>query len=163
MLQKSILLSLLFLFTLNTASADSSLESDKVKSLVNTYLEAWATRDIQQVGKHYAENVAIYDLPSDSTIKGKKSVLKFEKEAWLDSVPDMVWVKTSSVSISDNTATYEWIYTGTYTGDWWGQKIKNKTFSIKGISSTTFNNQGLITLQKDFYDIKSLEKQLGVK
>ena len=140
----------------------SSLNEKKVSELLETYLDAWKTRDINKIGKLYAENVSVYDLPTDSTTKGKKAVLKFEQEAWLASAPDMVWIKTSPTLITGNTVAYEWVYSGTYSGDWWGIKVDKKPFSIKGISTTTFNHKGKIIFQKDFYDLKSFETQLGV-
>ena len=160
MLQKTILFTFLIFFNLS-AFAASSAEKSKVSALLDAYFEAWKTRNIQQIGKLYADNVSVYDLPSDSITQGKKAVMKFQQTAWLASY--MVWIKTSSPSILGNTASYEWVYSGTYTGAWWGQKIENETFSIKGMSSTKFNESGKMVLQKDFYDIKSLETQLGVK
>jgi steroid delta-isomerase-like uncharacterized protein len=162
MLHKTILLTFLLFFNLSISVA-SPLEKVKVSGLLDTYFEVWKTRDINKIGELYADGVSVYDLPSNSTTVGKKAVIKFQQMAWLASVPDMVWIKTNSASILDNTATYEWVYSGTYTGDWWGQKIEDKTFSIKGMSSTTFNKDGKMVLQRDYYDIKSLEKQLGVK
>lgn len=162
MLHKTILLTFLMFFNISTSVA-TPLEKGKVSKLLDTYFDAWKTRDIEKIGKLYADNVSVYDLPSDSTTAGKKAVMKFQQVAWLASAPDMVWIKTNSASVLDNTATYEWVYSGTYTGDWWGQKIVNKTFSIKGMSSSKFNKAGKMVLQKDYYDIKSLETQLGVK
>ncbi len=161
MLQKATTLIFLFLLSLN-ASFAAPLDESKVNELLNSYLDAWKTRDITEIGKLYAKNISVYDLPTDSITKGKEAVLKFEQEAWLASAPDMVWIRTSSTLISGNTVAYEWIYSGTYTGDWWGMKINKKSFSVKGISTTTFNDDGKIIFQKDFYDLKSFEKQLGV-
>jgi steroid delta-isomerase-like uncharacterized protein len=161
MLYKTSTLIFFLLLTLNTSFATSLTESS-VRELLDSYLNAWKTRDIKEIGKLYAENVAVYDLPTDSTTKGKKAVLIFEQEAWLASAPDMAWVRTSPAIITDNTAAYEWIYSGTYSGDWWGTKVKKRPFSVKGISKTTFDDEGKIILQKDFYDLKSFEAQLGV-
>ncbi len=161
MLHKTTIFFFLFLLSINTSFA-ASLNESKVNELIDSYLDAWKTRDIAEIGKLYAKNISVYDLPTDSTIKGKEAVLKFEQEAWLASAPDMVWIRTSPAFITGNTVAYEWVYSGTYTGDWWGTKITNKSFSVKGISTTTFNDDGKIILQKDFYDLKSFEKQLGV-
>ncbi|HFC93299.1 MAG TPA: hypothetical protein ENJ51_10870 [Leucothrix mucor] len=161
MLHKITIFFFLFLLSINTSFA-ASLNESKVNELIDSYLDAWKTRDIAEIGKLYAKNISVYDLPTDSTIKGKEAVLKFEQEAWLASAPDMVWIRTSPAFITGNTVAYEWVYSGTYTGDWWGTKITNKPFSVKGISTTTFNDDGKIILQKDFYDLKSFEKQLGV-
>ena len=70
--------------------------------------------------------------------------------------------KSGDTFVSGNTVTYEWVYGGTYTGDWYGTDIKDKKFSIKGISTTTINNKGKITFQKDYYDMLGFQKQLGI-
>jgi len=150
MFRKAIALTFLFLATLNSSFA-SSMNEGRIGELLKAYLDAWKTHDIVEIGKHYAENVAVFDLPTDSVTKGKKAVLDFEQEAWLSSAPDMAWVRTSPALISGNTAVYEWVYSGTYFGDWWGKRIDRKPFSVKGISTTTFNNEGMIILQKDFW------------
>jgi steroid delta-isomerase-like uncharacterized protein len=161
MAHKTSTLIFFLLLNLNTSFA-ASLNESNVRTLLDTYLTAWETRDIREIGKRYAENVSVYDLPTDATTRGKKAVLRFEQEAWLASAPDMVWVRTSPAIITGNTAAYEWLYSGTYSGDWWGTRVDKKPFSVKGISTTTFNNEGKIIIQKDFYDIKSFEAQLGV-
>lgn len=159
MLQKITILVFLSLLNLNTSFA-STPNKNNISDLLTAYLDAWKTRNITEIGKLYAENVSVYDLPTNTTIKGKKAVLKFEQEAWLASVPDMSWVRTSPALIAENTVAYEWIYSGTYSGNWWGTKVESKPFSVKGISTTTFNDNGKIILQKDFYDLKSFETQL---
>lgn len=161
MLHKTSTLIFFLLLNLNTSFA-ASLNESSVRELLDSYLNAWKTRDIREIGKLYAENVSVYDLPTDATTKGKKAVLRFEQEAWLASAPDMAWVRTSPAIITGNTVAYEWLYSGTYSGDWWGTKVNMKPFSVKGISTTTFNDEGKIIIQKDFYDIKSFETQLGV-
>lgn len=161
MLHKTSTLIFFLLLNLNTSFA-ASLNESSVREALDSYLNAWKTRNIREIGKLYAENVSVYDLPTDATIKGKKAVLRFEQEAWLASAPDMAWVRTSSAIITGNTVAYEWLYSGTYSGDWWGTKLNKKPFSVKGISTTTFNDEGKIIIQKDFYDIKSFETQLGV-
>lgn len=74
----------------------------------------------------------------------------------------MYWVKTGDFFISGNTVIYEWTYGGTFDGKWGEKIIKHKTFSIKGISTTTINNNGKIISQKDYYDTDSFKRALGV-
>ena len=125
-------------------------------------MDAWKSRDIHEIGKSYADNVSVYDLPSDSSTNGKENVLKYEQDVWLASAPDMVWIRTSEPMVSGNSVTYEWLYSGTYSGTWGKTKINKKPFSVKGISTTTINDEGKIILQKDYYDLKSFETQLGL-
>jgi|GEM_PF-2013042 len=160
---KKTLWSTAFLFlSVNTLFA-ASLPERQIDELVNRYFTAWTTHSIAEIGKFYADDIALYDLPADFTIKGRQAVLKYEQQAWLAAVPDMLWLKTSSIFIRGNTAAYEWLYSGTYSGRWWGKEVVKKTFSIRGISTTRFNEAGKIVFQKDFYDMNSFATQLGVQ
>jgi len=155
-----VLITLFFLVSISTPV--SALDNNRVTQQLDDYFSAWQTRDMQQIGAFFTDGITLYDMPSNSTTSGKKTVTKTMQGAWLTSVPDMVWIKTSPTMISGNSASYEWTYAGTYTGDWWGTAVSGKAFSIKGMSTTIFNEQGQILLQKDFYDLKSFEAQLGL-
>ena len=52
----------------------------------------------------YVDDVALYDLPTNSYLKGKEEVVKLEEEIWLKSSPDMVWAKTGKMHMSGDTA-----------------------------------------------------------
>jgi len=82
--------------------------------------------------------------------------------AFMGYVPDMYWVKSGDTFISGNTVTYEWTYGGTFNGSWGDVKIEDKKFSIKGLSTTTINDEGKIIAQKDYYDLDSFKQALGV-
>jgi ketosteroid isomerase-like protein len=42
------------------------MNEGRIGELLKAYLDAWKTHDIVEIGKHYAENVAVFDLPTDS-------------------------------------------------------------------------------------------------
>lgn len=134
----------------------------KVESVLDAYMQAWAEHNISKIDTFYAEDVAWYDLPSDSITKGKKKMSKAITDAFMGYVPDMFWTKNGDIFVSGKTITYEWIYGGTFNGQWGETKVKNKKFSIKGISTTTINDAGKIIFQKDYYDMYGFQKQLGI-
>ncbi|BAF71884.1 ester cyclase [Sulfurovum sp. NBC37-1] len=134
----------------------------KVENVLNGYMNAWAEHNISKIDSYYNQNVIWYDLPSDTTTKGKKEVTKAITDAFMAYVPDMYWVKTGDVFVSGNTITYEWTYGGTFSGLWGKTKITNKKFSIKGISTTTVDENGKIIAQKDYYDLYGFQTQLGL-
>ena len=140
----------------------SQANESKIEQVLNSYMNAWAEHNITKIDSYYATEVIWYDLPSDTTSKGKKEVTKAITGAFMAYVPDMFWVKTGDVFVSDNTITYEWAYGGTFNGMWGDKKIQNKKFSIKGISTTTIDKQGKIIAQKDYYDLFGFRKQLGL-
>jgi steroid delta-isomerase-like uncharacterized protein len=134
----------------------------KVEKILDNYMKAWEEHNITKIDTFYAEDVAWYDLPSDSTIKGKKKMSKAITDAFMGYVPDMYWAKSGDVFVSNNTIIYEWVYGGTFDGKWGDVEVKKKKFSIKGISTTTFNDEGKIIFQKDYYDMYEFQKQLGL-
>ncbi len=161
---KMIIVSFLLSLTLNNASAAKAekLSEQKVIKLLDSYFAAWKTRDIRNISKLYHKEIKLYDLPSDSITEGIKKVVKTMDQNWLTPVPDMIWAKTGVALVSGNTVTYEWVYAGKFTGSWGKVMLDKKYFSIKGISKTTFADNGKIKFQKDFYDLKSFERELGL-
>jgi len=152
-------MTLLLMFALLTLS---QAKESKIEQVLNAYMDAWAEHNITKIDSYDSPQVIWYDLPSDTTTKGKNEVTKAITDAFMAYVPDMFWVKTGDVFVSDNTITYEWTYGGTFNGLWGEKKIKNKKFSIKGISTTTIDDKGKIIAQKDYYDLFGFQKQLGL-
>jgi len=133
-----------------------------VDERLDRYISAWNEHNIEKIDTFYAENVIWYDLGYNYTTKGKKEVSKAITDAFLGNVADMYWGKSGDVFISDNTIVYEWVYGGTYNGEWDNTDIKNKKFEIRGLSSTTFNKNGKIVSHKDYYDLLNFKQQLGL-
>ncbi len=140
----------------------SQASETRVEEVLHGYMSAWQEHSIEKISSYFSTNVIWYDLPSDSTTQGKVKVTKAITDAFMGYVPDMYWAKSGDVFVSGNTMTYEWTYGGTYNGSWGDTKIKNKKFSIKGISTTTINEEGKIISQKDYYDMYGFQKQLGL-
>jgi len=134
----------------------------KVEQVLKGYMDAWAEHNITKIDTYYSPDVIWYDLPSDSTTKGKAEVTKAITDAFMAYVPDMFWKKSGDTFISGNTITYEWTYGGTFNGSWGDIKVENKKFFIKGISTTTIDDKGKIISQKDYYDMYGFQKQLGI-
>ncbi len=148
--------------TKTTIKTTSTSETYKIEKILQDYMEAWEEHNVLKISSFFAEEVQWYDLPSDRTIKGKSIVAKAITDAFMGYVPDMYWVKSGDTFISGNTITYEWTYGGTFNGSWGDILIKNKFFSIKGLSTTAINKEGKIISQKDYYDLYGFQKQLGI-
>jgi len=134
----------------------------KVEEVLDGYMRAWAEHNITKIDTFYADDVAWYDLGTDSITKGKVKMSKAITDAFMGYVPDMYWEKSGDVIVSGNSISYEWVYAGTFTGMWGDVNVKDKKFSIKGMSTTIINKNGKIIWQKDYYDMYSFMKQLGV-
>jgi len=152
-------LGLVLLFWCMTVANASAQNVDEV---VDDYMTAWSEHNIPKIDSFYAKNVIWYDLPSDRTTQGHSKVTKAITDAFMAYVPDMYWVKSGDTFSSGNTVAYEWIYGGTFNGSWGDIKIEHKKFSIKGFSTTTINDEGKIIAQKDYYDLDSFKRALGI-
>ena len=140
----------------------ASASAHDVEEVLKNYMSAWDEHNIPKIGSFYAKDVIWYDLPSNSTTRGQSKVTTAVTDAFMGYVPDMYWVKSGDTFISGNTVTYEWTYGGTFNGSWGDVKIEDKKFSIKGLSTTTINDEGKIIAQKDYYDLDSFKRALGV-
>jgi hypothetical protein len=140
----------------------ASASAQNVEEVLKGYMDAWAQHDIPKISSFFADEAIWYDLSSDVTTKGKEKVSKAITDAFMGYVPNMYWVKSGDTFVSGNTVIYEWTYGGTFNGNWGDKIIKNKNFSIKGISTTTVNKSGKIISQKDYYDADSFKRALGI-
>lgn len=134
----------------------------RVSEVLDNYIAAWNEHDLKKIDAFYADDVIWYDLGYDYTTKGKKSVSKAITDAFMGYVPDMYWGKSGDAFISGDTIVYEWVYGGTFNGEWDKISITNKKFEIKGLSATTINKDGKIISHKDYYDLLSFKRQLGL-
>ena len=139
-----------------------SASAQNVEEVLKGYMDAWKEHNISKISSFYANDVIWYDLPSNTIIKGKEKVSKAITDTFMGYVPNMYWVKSGDFFVSGNTVIYEWIYGGTFNGNWGGSTVQSKDFSIKGISTTTINKSGKIISQKDYYDADSFKRALGV-
>ncbi|MBL4880340.1 MAG: ester cyclase [Oleispira sp.] len=155
-MKKYVLIGLLSLLT-HSATAASHAET-----VLSGYLNSWNSHNKIEIKSFLAPDVVWYDLATNTTIKGKEKVAPAITNYFMGYVADMYWHKNGDVYVSGNTIIYEWIYGGTFNGNWGDTKITNKAFSLKGISTTTINDDGKIIAQKDYYDMESFKRAIGV-
>ena len=143
-------------------SINLNASENHLNKVLDNYMLAWNEHNITKIDSFYADDVVWYDLTYDYTTKGKKDVSKAITEAFLGNVHDMYWVQNGDRFISKNTIIYEWVYGGTFNGEFDGTKITNRKFEIKGLSTTQINKHDKIIKHKDYYDLSSFKRQLGL-
>lgn len=142
--------------------AQTAWANSQVETVLEQYIKAWNQHNKHAISEHYAKNVTWYDLATNQTVTGKAQVAPAITGYFMDSVEGMYWHKSGDVFVSGNTIIYEWAYGGHFNGQWGYTKITKKPFSIKGISTTTIDDAGKIVAQKDYYDMDSFKRALGV-
>lgn len=146
------------LFLLASASEQQkkqTIASVKDNEIVEQVFSAWNSHDPEKVLAFYADDVVYEDVPLGVINHGKAELRKLVEET-LTAFPDLkVQIVTSS--IWNNHGVSEVVWGGTDKGFW----KTNKQFSVRMLS--TFELQGgKFSRNKDFYDLASIMRQVGV-
>lgn len=157
MMKKYVLIGLLSLLSYSAAAASNA------EVVLKSYLKSWNAHNKAEIKSFFATDVIWYDLATNTTITGKEKVAPAITNYFMGYVSYMYWHTSGDVYVSGDTVIYEWIYGGTFNGNWGDINISNKAFSLRGISTTTINDNGKITAQKDYYDMESFKRAIGVK
>lgn len=139
-----------------------ALATNNPEKLLEDYFKSWNSHNKSEITDFFAQDAVWYDLASDTQLKGKEKVAPAIINNFMGYVSNMYWHKTGDSYVANNTVIYEWVYGGVFNGAWGEKKIVNQGFSIKGISTTTFNAKGKVTVQKDYYDMDTFKRALGV-
>lgn len=131
------------------------------EQLIKELAELVKTKNLSKVDVIFTDDCVYEDVPSLEKYNGKDEVKASLKEDFA-SVPDFKLEITSSI-VTDKNAVFEWVWSGTQTGDIEGLiKATGKTFSIRGISIWEIQN-GKIKRNSDYYDAGGFLYQLGVR
>ena len=122
----------------------------------------------ESVNKHDAKLFAsayapdgILKIAGIPDIKGRDAIEKQTKADFVG-IPDAkfafarVWVK-------GNVAVSEWVYAGTNTGDWNGQKASGKPVGVNGVSVVVLNDEGLVKEERRYFDMPTTQSQMDPK
>jgi len=127
----------------------------KDKEIVEQVFSAWNSHDPEKVLAFYSDGIVYEDVPLGLVNHGKAELRKFVEDT-LTAFPDLK-VQIVSSSIWNNHGVSEVVWGGTDKGFW----KTNKQFSVRMLS--TFELQGAkFSRNKDFYDLASVMRQVGV-
>lgn len=131
-------------------------------SVVEAYMAAWNAHDAQKAASYFADNVQYYDASVGTPQVGRDAARTNVIEAFLNAAPDAKWEMTGTPVVEANAVAFEWVFSGTNTGDWAdGTAATGKTFSFHGLSLFRLED-GKIVYQGDYYDALGFYKQLGL-
>lgn len=124
------------------------------------YLDAWNSRDGVQVAAFMADNVTYEDLALGVSHQGRDAVVDFVKETAAFS-SDYAF---SPVSAQQDGSSYclEWEMAGTNDGPAAGLPATNKPYRIRGVSVGILDEEGLITRNRDYWNMADYLTQVGI-
>lgn len=136
---------------------DSTQAMDK---LLEDYLSAWNVHDVQGAGSYLDEGVVYLDVSVGEVQRGRQAAEDNVIGVLMRAMPDLEWTLRGDPIIQGNGIAYEWQLTGTNTGTWSGIPASQQKVNIKGGTIMRVQN-GKIFYQADYYDVASLNRQLG--
>jgi len=116
---------------------------------------AWNTHDPDKVVSFYMDNVVYEDVVYGAVNRGSAELRKFAA-GFFEAVPDLK-VEVISASAHNGHGAMEWVLSGTDKGLY----KTGKKFSVRGASVFEMRG-GKCSTNKDFYDLATIMRQLGV-
>ncbi|MGH7961823.1 MAG: ester cyclase [Candidatus Binatia bacterium] len=128
------------------------------------YGVAWSSRDEKLFASFFSEEAIYVEGGAHLTFTGITEVVRFFKFMFAFA-PDSQIVFTRLTG-DRRSFSAEWTWSGTASGklllDGILYPATNRPFSVQGVAFCTVNDAGLVTYHKDYYDTRTLLKQLGV-
>jgi steroid delta-isomerase-like uncharacterized protein len=137
--------------TLAAQQKRKAADSDLMRE---TFL-AWNSHDPDRVVNFYTEDAVYEDVAYGEVSHGKAEFRKFAA-GFFEAVPDLK-VEVVSASAHNGRGSLEWVFSGTDKGLY----KTGKKFSVRGASLFKMRG-GKCSSNKDFYDLATIMRQLGV-
>lgn len=142
------------------APPPTDASAQAMDKLLDDYLSAWNAHDIPGAGSHLDEGVVYLDVSVGEVQRGRQAAEDNVIGVLMRAMPDLEWTLRGDPIIQGDGIAYEWQLTGTNTGTWSGIPASQQKVNIKGGTIMRVKN-GKIFYQADYYDVASLNRQLG--
>ena len=133
----------------------------ETEKLMRDFIEAANSQDYERLASYLTDDSEYEDVPSGTVWHGAKQFIDYARSTVHIEFPDHRWEVISSFSDGQKVAT-EGLWTGTFTrsGDP-NRPPTGKRVSIRMVSITEWRD-GKVHRHRDYYDLLSFWRQLGV-
>jgi steroid delta-isomerase-like uncharacterized protein len=134
--------------------------SDDITRLVERHWKAWSTQDLEGILASFADDGVIEDLALDTSFDGKEGIRAMALRIFA-AIPDLEWTPRR-ICVGDDSVAVEWNMTGTHQGDL--PRIgpgTGKRFDVDGMTIQMLRG-GLVRRQRDFWNISTYRRQVGL-
>ena len=140
-------------------SAEAKEERNKQTALAS--VEAVNKHDVSTMLKDLTPDAVDYNDGSWPPVKSKDSAVHFVT-AWLTAFPDVKGENLKAVADGDLVVVWgDW--SGTWKGDFMGQKATGKSYKLRDADVFRFNDEGKITEHHTFSTWGTMANQIGMK
>jgi len=130
------------------------------KAAIQAREAAWAAHDADKVVAVYTPEAKIAQAGPAGWSELSPADEKTQLQAMFTAFPDAKLTATRIISTSERAAV-EWTLTGTNQGELMGAKATGKPFGIRGGSFLVFTKDGRVSRETQYFDIVTIQGQIG--
>lgn len=143
------------------SGSDEEAKEERNKKTALASVEAFSAHNVDAVFKDAAPDAVDYADGSMPPVKGVDSG-KVMVNTWIKAFPDVKGFDLKAVADGDWVMVWgDW--SGTWKGDFMGQKATGKSYKIKDVDIFRFNDEGKITEHHAVQSFNEVARQVGMK
>ena len=125
--------------------------------VVMRWARAWSTQDAPSFLSLFVENAHYCDVALDKTFRGREAIKAFF-EGTFTTFPDFK-MEIARSAVTTDAAAGEWIMSGTFLGESFGEPPTGKSFRVQGCCFMKLRD-GLIVEHKDYWNPAAFDRQV---
>jgi steroid delta-isomerase-like uncharacterized protein len=133
-------------------------------AFVQAYGAVWSSGDAELLGRYFAEDGEYVESSYDHTYSGRAEIGRFSR--FMRAFSQQVKIEYVSHCGTRELFALEWVWSGLASGPIRiGEKVfppTNKPYSVPGVAICRARGDGLIVSHRDYYDIMTLMRQIGI-
>lgn len=135
-------------------------DADARVKLVEEHVLAEVEHDLQRIMRTWGESPWFDDVAWDEQSYGRDEVRKHYDEL-LTSFPDLA-IDVKARHVTDDAVILEVVVSGTHLGQWRDLPPLERRMESRVCAIYTFDAQGLLELERTYYDKAAVLEQLGI-
>lgn len=130
------------------------------REMLTRYWNAFAAKDVPGALACFSDDISYEDLAVQQIHRGKDAVRAFW-DLYFDAAGDSFKAVQDSLVVDEHSYSFEWTVSGVINGSFGIFSGDGQSFSIRGIS-TGLISDGLITQNRDYWNLADVLRQIGV-
>jgi steroid delta-isomerase-like uncharacterized protein len=128
-------------------------------NVVMRWARAWSRQDVPSFLSLFADDARYCDVALDKVFHGREAIKTFF-EGTFATFPDFK-IKVGRSAVTTEAAAGEWIMSGTFLGESFGEPPTGKSFRVQGCCFMRLVD-GLIAEHKDYWNPAAFDRQVKI-
>ena len=129
------------------------------KQLLQQWIDAFESKDIERVMECYAEDAVNFQIATGEPAVGHERI-SLDNCEFFRGFPN-AWARVENLIGDGDWAAWEWTGGGTFLGEFYGNAPTGRSFEIRGCGFFNFRD-GKIIVQRGYWDKCSWFSQIGL-